>query len=493
MSLSSVCFLAFVCVTALLYFALPKNKRFIVLLAASYIYYLAAGPKLVFFLLFSTLITFSGGLLLEKGVKGVVPVCVILSFGVLAVVKYANFAIYNFNNIFGTDFPLRELIFPLGISFYTFQSVSYLLDVRWKKCKAEHDLLRYMLFVSFFPQIMQGPIGRYSRLAPQLYEGHDFDFVRLKRGALRILWGFFKKMVIADNAAVFVSPLFDNYDAFTGYGVLAVLMYCAQLYADFSGGIDIVIGIAEILGVEMDENFRQPFFAVSITDFWHRWHITLGTWMKDYVFYPISLSNWMGKFGKWCRKHMPKSIGRALPICIANIIVFLVVGIWHGSEWHYIFYGLYNGIIIGVSGLMTKPFRSWKKTLNITDDTKWFHAFQIARTFLLVNISWYLDRCTTIPLALRMFKESITDFRFSTTLDTVLAPGADTARFMTILAGCIVVLVISILREKNIDVRGAILARPAAVQAVIFIAVILVSVYFSNHNANVGGFIYANF
>ena len=493
MSFTSVCFFAFVLLAALAYYICPKRGRWLVLLAASYIYYMAADPAIVLFLLFATVVTFLGGLLTEKGKKGVIPVCLLLSFGMLAVVKYTNFIIGNINFLTGSQIPLQELILPLGISFYTFQAVGYLLDVRWKRCPAEHNFFRYMLFVSFFPQIMQGPIGRYASLALQLYEGHDFDFMAVRRGFLRILWGFFKKLVIADNAALFVTPLFDQYQSFGGYGLLAVLMYCAQLYADFSGGIDIVIGIGEILGVRMDENFRQPFFAISITDFWHRWHITLGTWMKDYLFYPVSLSGWMGKFGKFCRKHFSKNIGRALPICMANILVFLVVGIWHGPEWHFILYGLYNGLIIGISGLLTKNFRQWKKKLHVTDKTPWFHVFQILRTFLLVNISWFLDRCDTVAQGWTMFVQSFTSFRFSMALDPALAPDATVERFLKVLLGCLIIFVVSLLREKEIDVRGAILKRPAPVQILVFLLLIIGFVFLGYQGTVSGGFIYANF
>lgn len=238
----------------------------------------------------------------HKSARNFLVLGLILNFGMLGVIKYTNFMIENLNALFHMNLRGMEILLPLGISFYTFQSSGYLLDVYWKRCDAERNPVKYALFVSFFPQILQGPIGRYSRLAHQLYEPHKFEGKNITRGFERILWGFFKKMILADWAAVFVDAIFDNPDQYSGLAIFGVLFYTVQLYADFSGGMDVVIGIASMFGIELDENFKRPFFSISITDFWHRWHITLGTWMKDYVFYPVTLSKWMGKFGKWGKK-----------------------------------------------------------------------------------------------------------------------------------------------------------------------------------------------
>ncbi len=177
------------------------------------------------------------------------------------------------------------------------------------------------------------------------------------RGMERILWGFFKKMVLADWSAVFVDAIFGNPDTYHGVAIFGVLFYSVKLYADLSGGMDVVIGIASLFGITLDENFKRPYFAVSITDFWHRWHITLGTWMKDYVFYPLSLSKGMNKFGKWGKEHFGKKTGRKLPICLANLFVFFLVGVWHGPAWKFIAYGMFSGVIIAFSGLMTDEYR----------------------------------------------------------------------------------------------------------------------------------------
>ncbi|HUM82491.1 MAG TPA: MBOAT family O-acyltransferase [Lachnospiraceae bacterium] len=529
MSFMSLIFLIFVAVSVAGYYLIPKKFQWIWLLIFSYIYYISSGIRILFFILFSTAVTYAAGVLMHKidaaakagaddnssdsrnnreserklrakKKKTIIVLALLLNFGMLAVIKYSNFAITNINMLFGSKIEAVDFLLPLGISFYTFQATGYILDVYWGRCEAELNPLRYALFVSFFPQIMQGPIGRYSRLAHQLYEKHAFDPVRTEKALMRIAYGYFKKIIIADGAYYYMAAVFNSYADYPGVGLLGVLAYSAELYADFSGGIDIVIGIAELFGITMDENFRQPFFSISITDFWHRWHITLGTWMKDYLFYPISLSGWMGKFGKFCRSKMGKTIGRALPICIANIIVFLVVGIWHGPAWHYIFYGLYNGIIIGISGLLAKPFRNWKKALHITDKTRWFHIFQIVRTFILVNISWFFDCSDTLPQAFTMIRNFFTHFDFSpffTEKLVVVGNGSLDITFINlyvVLAACAVVFTVSVLRERQVDVRSAIIRWPFAFRAVLYIAVIF-AIPMLGHTPSVegGGFIYANF
>ena len=267
MSLVSNLFLLFVAVSVLVYYIVPHKFQWLVLLCFSYIYYLAGGVRYVGFILFSTLVTWGIALAVEKAEAGgshksarnFLVLGLILNFGMLGVIKYTNFMIENLNALFHMNLRGMEILLPLGISFYTFQSSGYLLDVYWKRCDAERNPVKYALFVSFFPQILQGPIGRYSRLAHQLYEPHKFEGKNITRGFERILWGFFKKMILADWAAVFVDAIFDNPDQYSGLAIFGVLFYTVQLYADFSGGMDVVIGIASMFGIELDENFTRPF------------------------------------------------------------------------------------------------------------------------------------------------------------------------------------------------------------------------------------------
>lgn len=503
MSLVSNIFLLFIATSVLVYYLMPGKYQWLVLLFFSYVYYIAGGKKYVCFLVASTVITWLLAYLIEKkreadedkSVRGILILGLILNFGMLGILKYTNFFVENINSLLGMNIKALPILFPLGISFYTFQSSGYLLDVYWKRCKAEKNLFRYALFVSFFPQILQGPIGRYSSLAEQLYKSHKFQLKTIVRGAERILWGFFKKMIIADWAAVFADAIFEQPEMFDGIALFGVLFYTLQLYADFSGGMDVVIGIAAMFGITLDENFKRPFFAVSITDFWHRWHITLGTWMKDYVFYPVTLSGWMGKVGKYSKKKLGRKIGRTIPICLANIIVFLVVGIWHGAAWKYIVYGMYNGLIIAFSGLMADQYRNWKKKLHITGKEAWYYLYTVARTFILVVISMYFDRADTVGQALYMLKRSILQFTPSQLLEipagrqgTAFTPYA----LMIIVGGCIILFIVGVLQERGVRIRETIGKLPLPVSTAIYFS-LLTAIGLFGCTAAARGFIYAQF
>ncbi len=510
MSLISMEFLLLVLVAAAGYYLIPKKFQWVWLLVFSYIYYVTGGVKVTCFLVFTTVTTWMAGVLLEKVAQAeqdrfvcrrkkrqVLVTALLLNFGMLAVLKYSNFAIRTVNMVFGSSQGELDLLLPLGISFYTFQSMGYILDLYWERTKAEHNLFRFALFVSFFPQILQGPIGRFERLGTQLFASHSFDGRRIELSLLRILWGYFKKMVIADNAVIFVDAIFEDPTLYSGLAIAGALAYSIQLYCDFSGGMDVVIGIAGLFGIEMDENFKRPYFAVSITDFWHRWHITLGTWMKDYVFYPVSLSGWMRHFSKFAKKVFGKQTGRVLPICLANIIVFLVVGIWHGAAWKFIFYGMYNGLIIAFSGLMAPRYRKWKQALHISDNSKGFHLFQILRTFLLVNISWFFDRAYDVESAFRMMKYAVTRFDLSQILTIQIGEASGTTYtfifLMVILLGCLAVFIVSLLMEQGRDLEGFYVKQHWILKCMLFAGLILLLPALGQPAGEAGGFIYAQF
>ncbi|WP_270498846.1 MBOAT family O-acyltransferase [Blautia intestinalis] len=503
MSLVSNLFLLFVLASVLVYYIVPHKWQWLALLVFSYIYYIAGGLRFVVFILFSTIVTWLAALMIEKvetkgnhkAARKILIFGLILNFGMLGGVKYTNFAIENLNALFHMNLRGMAILLPLGISFYTFQSSGYLLDVYWKRCEAEKHPLKYALFVSFFPQILQGPIGRYSRLANQLYAPHKFEGKNIARGFERILWGFFKKMILADWAAVFVDEIFANPDQYSGLALIGILLYTLQLYADFSGGMDVVIGIASMFGIELDENFKRPFFAVSVTDFWHRWHITLGTWMKDYVFYPVTLSRWMGSFSKWAKKVFGRKTGRTLPICIANIVVFFVVGVWHGAAWKFIIYGLYNGLIIAFSGLMAGNYRSWKKKFHISGKETWYYVFTVVRTFIITVISMYFDRPDNMGVALHMMKLSVTRFNPSQIL--LIPAGKQGTAFtpyaLLILAvGCVILFVVSVLQERGMKIRESLAKLPLPVTAAVYFC-LLISIGFFGSTAVARGFIYAQF
>lgn len=527
MSFTTVAFFVFLLAGIVVYYVLPKNVQWIWLLILSYIYYFTFSIKASLFMVFATVTIYFGGIWLQniqntgdrylkdnketlsredkkaykeslrRKKRWVLFLILLLDFGMLAVVKYSNFAIENINSVLGLigkePIGLLGMGLPLGISFFTFQSVSYAIDVYQGKYECEKNIFKMGLFVSFFPQLLQGPIGRYDRLGKQLYSGHSFNLKNVEYGLQRIGWGLFKKVVIADRAAVLVLNVFNNYEAYSGFHyIMAVLMYSVDLYMDFSGGIDIVIGAAQMFGITMDENFRQPYFSKSIGEFWRRWHITLGTWMKDYIFYPMSLSKKMNKFGKWGKKHFGNTFGRTLTICFANIVIFFIVGIWHGAAWKYIAYGLYNGFIIAISNLLEPVYKKLLNKFHINATSRGWTLWQIIRTFILVNIGWYFDMADSVSQALCMIRWSIQGFSLSQFNSSLLDLGIEARDYIIIIAGCIIVFIISVLKEKGIAIRESIAAKPLAVRWAAYYALIAVILIFGYIGVT-QGFIYANF
>lgn len=528
MSFTSFAYLVYVAAACVLYYVLPKKFQWMILLVFSYVFYALAGVKLLGFLLFTTLTTWLAGLAIaaeqeherksseftrkssqDKSNRGrsalhrqheIIALVFIANFGVLFVLKYLNFTIDILNplirTISGSDVQHVNWALPLGISFYTFQSLGYVMDVYWKRTEPERNLFRYMLFVSFFPQILQGPIGRHSRLAGQFREKHVFDLVRIEHALQRIAWGYFMKFVIADRAGTAVNQISSSYADYHGFTMVwYILLYSAQLYGDFSGGMDVVIGTAELFGITLDENFKRPYFAVTISDFWHRWHITLGTWMKDYLFYPISLSHWMMRLGKKTRKKFGRKIGSVLPVALANIIVFLAVGMWHGPGIKYLVYGLYNGILIAVEELLQLYTKEWRKKHPGTPSValqRTRHVLHILLTFFLVNVSWYFDVPADFHASIVCIGNTFRGFTLRTLTDgSLLQLGINQKGYVGLAFGLSVLFIKSVLEENGHDVRAGLDRMVLPVRWFVYLGLIFATLLLGQYST--AGFIYANF
>ena len=540
MTYTSINFIFFVLVTALLYFALPlKKHKWIVLLAASIFFYLVAGYKYAMFILFTAISTYLIGLWIDKISKNskallkknkaewdretkkkyknkvkvqkrlVMAFALVLNFGILALLKYFNFFAGSLNDIlgnFGINFsiPTLALFLPLGISFYTFQSMGYIVDVYREKTAAEKNPLKFMLFVSFFPQIVQGPISIYDQLAHQLYEPHSFDFTRFKHGMMLILWGFFKKLIIADRAVIAINTVTDSYNSYGGSTLLfTILLYSVQLYADFSGGIDISRGVAQIFGIDMIDNFKRPYFSKSINEYWRRWHISLGAWLKNYLFYPVAMSNVFinaskkmkgTRFGKTAAG---AHIAKVLPTSVASLIVFLVVGIWHGADWKYVGFGLWNGLIIMVSILLQPVFDIILEKLHINPKAAWYSVFQMLRTFIIVLVGYVFDVAPGINESMNTFKLILTNQSFAQARAQISELGLGKKDFIVILVGIIVIFTVSVIQERHpsTTIREMLDKKPFILRfALIFIgimAVIVYGIYGSGYNP--ADFVYMQF
>jgi len=365
MAIYSNAYLIFTAAAAAVYYLTPGRWQWVSLLVFSILSYLSVGTQFFGYMLFSIVLTWAGALAVEsleakgreKAAGYVLIAALVLNFGMLGRIKYAAFAAENLNALLGTHFGAAQLLFPIGISFYTFQSSGYLLDVYWKRIAAEKNPLRHALFVSFYPQILQGPISRYTDLAPQLFAPHRPGLETIRRGLWRMLIGLFKKLVLADWAAIFVDTVWRSESTYGGCMIPGLLLFYVEIYMDFSGAMDIVIGTGELFGITMPENFRRPYLAASVSEYWRRWHITLGAWMMNYVFFPLSLAKWTRKLGNAAKKRFGRPIGRAVPAAVSQMIVFLLVGVWHGANWKYIIFGLCSGVAVAAEEF----YAVWKK------------------------------------------------------------------------------------------------------------------------------------
>ncbi len=389
MNFNSLAYLAFLAANILIYYLLPGKLRNFQLLTASYYFYMCWNPKYALLMLFSTAVTYACGLLVDKSVWGKRKLWLVLSlvtnFAILFFFKYFNFASGLLNRAFsffglGLESPLLDVLLPVGISFYTFQALGYTIDVYRKDIAAERNFIDYALFVSFFPQLVAGPIERSGNMLHQLKEFHPFRLENLRDGLLPVLWGLFKKMVLADNLAVAVNTVYNAPNAHTGPEfLLATVAFAIQIYCDFSAYSDIARGSAKMMGFDLMENFRCPYLAVSIQDFWRRWHISLSSWFKDYLYFPLG--------GSRCSK----------PRHLLNIvIVFAVSGLWHGAALTFVAWGLLNGLYQVVSKLLQPAREKLFALLHIKNDSKWLRAFRILFTFCLTNLAWVLFRANSL-------------------------------------------------------------------------------------------------
>lgn len=488
MGLTSFEFGIFILFGVVLYYTVFRGQQWKLLLVLSYLYYAAADVKNVIFLLAVTIITYTAGRILDRDMekkkrKRMVAAALFLDFLILGVLKYTDFLIDNINRIFHGNISMLELVLPLGLSFFTFQSAGYLLDVYWKKTKAEKNFFRYALFVAWFPQIMQGPIGRFERLAHQFEGTHRFQMENIERGLQLILYGLFKKMILADNAAMFVDHIFHQYETFDGLVLAGVLAYSIQLYGDFSGGIDVVRGVSYLFGIVLDENFRQPYFAVSITDFWHRWHITLGTWFKDYIFYPVSLAKPVKNFAKKVKNRFGRGVSKFVAPFAALFCVWSCNGLWHGPHWTYIFYGMYYFVLIFLENILEEPVTKLTAKLKINREGKGYRIFRLIKLLVIVNLGEMFFRAETVGTGFAMLGRILTNFHITELGDHIYSLGMDRYDAAVALIGILIVLVVDILHEKNIQIRKAISGWALPARWVFWYAAIFIVIIFGAYGA----------
>lgn len=532
MSIVSFAFILFVAAVVLVYYIIPKKFRWIALLAGSYIFYWLNSKWLVLVLLGTSLVTYLFGLLLQrehnrnqaylenhkeitreekkllkekqkKKNRRILGAGIALVLGALLFLKYFNFFGDNLNSLFSAlganwSVPTLHLLLPLGISFYTLQAISYLVDIYRGKVKADKNPAKFLLFMSFFPQIVQGPIPRHGQLANQLYEGHSFDYERLCFGAQLMLWGFIKKLVIAERLAMPVNFLFENYANYTGPILFfAVVLYGLQVYTDFSGGMDIARGVAQMLGINLELNFTQPYYSTSIEDFWRRWHITMGSWMKDYIFYPLSLSKAFTNLSRKSRKILGQFVGKRLPAFLAMFIVYFCVGFWHGANWKYVAYGIWNGSFIMISILLESVYEKTRTFCRIDERTASWRMFRMVRTFTIVSLGRFFTGAKDLPIALNMFGNTFRNLGNITFFadGTLLKTGLNSSNWVVLLVFIIFLFYVDYKHEHGVSFREVFARQHLIFRWAIYIAAVLIVLIFGYYGPeyDAASFIYGQF
>ena len=510
MLFTSASFLIFLTILFVIYQLFPQKYRWFVLLVGSMAFYAFAGASFLIYICTTIVSTYictmriksllakrdafaattddkeakkAYRLKTKRACKKWFLAGLFLNFGILAVVKYTNFAIVNANTILewagvGTRFTFMYFALPMGISFYTFQTMGYLIDAYREKVQTQTNLLKLALFTSFFPQIIQGPISRFSDLTQTLYNGDPLRWDGFWRGSQRILIGFFKKLVIADRLWPALETLVTNPTEYRGaYYVFSIGLYAIILFCDFTGGIDIAIGVAEMFGIKLAENFNRPFYARSIQEYWQRWHITMYTWFRDYIFYPMSVSKSMLRFTKFARRVFGDAIGKRMPLHISLQFVWFITGLWHGATWNFIMWGVANGVVIAVSLEFQPLYKRFHARFPGLNEKVAYRCFQIFRTFWLMNMIRSFDIYPGVGNTFRMMLSIVTDFGWRDFLYRGVSDlGLAYAAYFSAGAGLLVLFWLSYLGRGEVDFRDRMAGWRWPVRYAVFGGILLMTI-----------------
>ena len=522
MQFTSYGFALFAGALIIAYYLVPGSWQWGLLLGASGLFYLWAGPEYLAFLLLAAVSTYATGRILDRNLREqeaylaahkaeltreerkeykaavkkknrvYMTACLAVNFGVLALCK--GCLIEPLRTVAqGGRLSFLTLGLPMGISFYMFQSMGYVVDVYRGTVKAERNFGKLALFVCFFPQLVQGPISRYGQLTATLYGPHKFDGKQVAFGLQRMLWGYFKKLVVADRIAVAVAALKGETGTGAGFAVL-MLFYAIQIYADFTGGIDVAVGMAEALGIRLQENFRRPYFSKSVAEFWRRWHITLGAWLREYVFYPISVSGPMRSLSRAARSKLG-NFGKRTPLYVTSVVTWLVTGIWHGVSGNYVLWGLLNCAVIVISEELEPLYEKFHAKFG-WKDKGWYGVFEVLRTFALMSLIRISSVLDSVGDYFRRVGSLFTTFNYHILWDgTLLEIGLSGLDYGILVGALAVIFAVSLTEERKGSVRELLWQKNAPVRWVVYfallLAVLLVGCYGFGYDA--GSFIYNRF
>ncbi len=524
MTYNSLQFILFFAIFLILYLLMPRVRlRQTVILVGNVVFYkLASGFNMLAVLVGTSLVIYVTGRIIEhiyadyetkkeglnpkeaaalfagykKHAKKFLLLAFLVILGILLYVKIGKLLGFKeVGRITGLLKPKRVLI-PLGLSYYTFSGIGYLLDIYWKKAKCEHDYFKLLVCMTYFPHIVQGPIGRYDKLMKQFGELPGFSYERVCFGCQRMLWGLFKKMVVADRLALFTGAVFAAPAQFAGFEIfLAALLCTVELYADFSGCMDIVIGAAETMGVTLDENFRRPFFSKSAAEFWRRWHITLGTWFKDYVYMPIAMSPRFMKKSVNIRKKRGNRAGQIFSSAIPLAVVWLLTGLWHGTGADYVAWGCYWGTIIILATILAPDLKKLTERLHINTESFGFQLFRMTRTLLLFAVG----RMLTVTGSLTGFAQLVSglfkEHRVWTLFDgSLYGHGLDYKNFCVAVVGILLIWISDMLGE-HMRIRETLAKQPLPLRWFVYYGGIVLVLIFGMYGAafDASSFVYGGF
>lgn len=483
MNYTAARYFLFVALTVVLYYVLPRKVRWTVLMISSgYFYYVVSDDRrqlLVFAM--SIAISYFAGILMEKirerntWARIALGIGIIASAAPLIASKCGDFLTGSVMHR-----PMVPWIIPIGLSFYSMQMIAYLADIYKARITPQKNLLKYALFISFFPIIIQGPISRYDQLESQLFEGHSYDNERLMRGIQLILWGLFLKYLIADKASVVVDTVFDSYPKYAGFYILtAAVLYSIQLYADFLSCVTISQGVAGLYGIELTDNFSRPYFSTSVKEFWRRWHISLSGWLRDYIYIPLGGSR-KGKIHKY-----------------GNLVItFAVSGLWHGGRWKYLFWGLMHAGYQIAGDLLYRPKDYILERLSLPQGSKMRKALEMTATSFLVSTAWIIFRASTLKTGVQMILSMFSTFNpwifFN---DSIFRLGLTQREFGVLSCSVLIFVTISLMQEKGIEVRGWFNRQNTAVRWAIYLCGFWCMWLFGTygHSFNAADFIYGGF
>lgn len=499
MPFNSVAFWLFFIITAVLFGFIKREYRWYLLLAASLVFFAWALPVGLVYIIATTLTTFFAALYVAKPDKtakkrkAMLWAALVFNFGILFMLKYFNFFALGIANAAGGEFTAIKFLVPIGISFYTFQTMGYLMDVYNGIAEPQKNYLKLLLFTAYFPQLIDGPISRYNDIKDALYSPPDVEYERGKDALVLFAWGLFKKICVADSLIVYANLVYGNYSAYHGILIFSgAVAYALYIYADFSGCIDMARGISMYFGIDLKDNFRRPFFADSVEDFWRRWHITLSEWFRDYLFYPLLRTNAASKIGKHFRTKKKKKAAKIVPTVIALLIVWFTTGLWHGANMTYIVYGLYYGVFMIAGVIMANCLPKKKK-----EKSAFVKTLNVVLTFVLVCISFIIFNSESISAAFGMIanmfnvRHIFEPHQISTVVHSFISSLGGKMYFGIAMASTLFLILRDALLEFGVSLREYARKCPRWIKYIGSVVIVLFLLFMMNRTA--GDFAYMKF